>query len=53
MKKPYILALDDDLSVLRAIERDLKAKFASSYRNPRRRLAREGAEYCPPVERSW
>ena len=26
MKKPYILAIDDDLSVLRAVERDLKAK---------------------------
>jgi len=32
MKKPYILALDDDTSVLRAVERDLKTKFASSYR---------------------
>lgn len=32
MKKPYILALDDDQSVLRAVERDLKAKFAPSYR---------------------
>jgi thioredoxin reductase (NADPH) len=28
MRKPYILAIDDDLSVLRAIERDLKAKFS-------------------------
>ena len=27
MKKPYIIAIDDDLSVLRAVERDLKAKF--------------------------
>ncbi len=32
MKKPYILAIDDDLSVLRAIERDLKARFAPDYR---------------------
>lgn len=32
MKKPYILALDDDVSVLRAVERDLKTKFASNYR---------------------
>jgi len=32
MKKPYILAIDDDVSVLRAVERDLKAKFASGYR---------------------
>jgi thioredoxin reductase (NADPH) len=32
MKKPYILALDDDISVLRAIERDLKAKFGVKYR---------------------
>lgn len=31
-KKPYIVALDDDTSVLRAVERDLKAKFSSSYR---------------------
>ncbi|MBS1832918.1 MAG: response regulator, partial [Acidobacteria bacterium] len=32
MKKPYILAVDDDATVLRAVERDLKAKFASNYR---------------------
>jgi len=32
MKKPYILAVDDDLSVLRAVERDLKTKFSSNYR---------------------
>jgi thioredoxin reductase (NADPH) len=32
MKKPYILAVDDDTSVLRAVERDLKAKFSVSYR---------------------
>jgi len=32
VKKPYILAIDDDLSVLRAVERDLKAKFSTHYR---------------------
>lgn len=32
MKKRYIIAVDDNLSVLRAVERDLKAKFASHYR---------------------
>lgn len=32
MKKPYILALDDDSAVLRAVERDLKSKFSSTYR---------------------
>jgi thioredoxin reductase (NADPH) len=32
MKKPYIVAVDDDLSVLRAVERDLKAKFSPHYR---------------------
>jgi thioredoxin reductase (NADPH) len=32
MKKPFILALDDDLSVLKAIERDLKSKFGANYR---------------------
>jgi len=32
MRKPYIVAVDDDLSVLRAVERDLKAKFAANYR---------------------
>jgi thioredoxin reductase (NADPH) len=31
-KKPYILALDDDPSVLRAVERDLKSKFSANYR---------------------
>ena len=30
MKKPYVLAIDDDLSVLRAVERDLKTKFSSN-----------------------
>lgn len=32
MKKPYILAVDDDAAVLRAVERDLKSKFSSAYR---------------------
>ncbi|HEY3742020.1 MAG TPA: FAD-dependent oxidoreductase [Bryobacteraceae bacterium] len=32
MAKPYILALDDDAAVLRAVERDLKAQFGSDYR---------------------
>ena len=32
MAKPYILALDDDPAVLRAVERDLKSKFGSDYR---------------------
>lgn len=32
MKKPYILAIDDDIPVLRAVDRDLKAKFSSDYR---------------------
>ena len=31
-KKPYILALDDDPAVLRAVERDLKSKFSADYR---------------------
>jgi thioredoxin reductase (NADPH) len=31
-KKPFILALDDDPAVLRAVERDLKSKFARDYR---------------------
>ena len=32
MKKPYIIALDDDTAVLRAVERDLKSKFSTNYR---------------------
>lgn len=32
VKKPYILALDDDAAVLRAVERDLKSKFSADYR---------------------
>ena len=32
MKKPYIVAIDDDVSVLRAVERDLKTKFSPNYR---------------------
>jgi thioredoxin reductase (NADPH) len=31
-KKPFILALDDDPAVLRAVERDLKSKFSTDYR---------------------
>jgi len=34
MKKPYIVAIDDDLPVLRAVERDLKAKFSTHCRVP-------------------
>ncbi len=32
MAKPVILVVDDDADVLRAIERDLRARFAGSYR---------------------
>ncbi len=32
MRKPYILAVDDDVTVLRAVERDLKIRFAPQYR---------------------
>ncbi len=32
IKKPYILAVDDDPAVLRAVERDLKSRFAAQYR---------------------
>jgi thioredoxin reductase (NADPH) len=32
MAKPYILAVDDDPAVLRAVERDLKSKFNPAYR---------------------
>lgn len=32
LRKPYILAVDDDISVLRAVERDLKARFSRDYR---------------------
>lgn len=32
MKKPYILAVDDDASVLRAVGRDLRARYSSDYR---------------------
>lgn len=31
-KKPFIVALDDDSAVLRAVERDLKSKFSGEYR---------------------
>jgi thioredoxin reductase (NADPH) len=31
-KKPFILAVDDDSAVLRAVERDLKSKFSADYR---------------------
>jgi thioredoxin reductase (NADPH) len=32
MRKPVILALDDDENVLRAVGRDLKSKYGSDYR---------------------
>ena len=32
MRKPYILAIDDDVSVLRAVERDLRKRYAENYR---------------------
>jgi thioredoxin reductase (NADPH) len=32
MAKPYILALDDDPQVLRAVERDLRSQYGSDYR---------------------
>ncbi|MBY0504498.1 MAG: FAD-dependent oxidoreductase [Bryobacteraceae bacterium] len=32
IRKPYLLALDDDTSVLRAVGRDLRTRFASKYR---------------------
>lgn len=32
MKKPYLLALDDDTSVLKAVERDLRERFSADYR---------------------
>lgn len=32
MAKPYILAVDDDPAVLRAVERDLKSEFGAEYR---------------------
>jgi thioredoxin reductase (NADPH) len=32
MKKPYLLALDDDTAVLKAVERDLRTKFSGQFR---------------------
>ena len=32
MAKPFILTVDDDLAVLRGIERDLRGKYAANYR---------------------
>ena len=32
MAKPFILTVDDDVAVLRGIERDLRGKYASTYR---------------------
>ena len=32
MAKPVILAVDDDPQVLRAVERDLRRKYAREYR---------------------
>jgi thioredoxin reductase (NADPH) len=32
LAKPFILTVDDDVAVLRGIERDLRGKYASSYR---------------------
>jgi len=32
LAKPFILTVDDDVAVLRGIERDLRGKYASTYR---------------------
>lgn len=32
MKKAFVVAVDDDLSVLKAVERDLKARYSAQYR---------------------
>jgi len=32
MVKPYLLTVDDDAEVLRAVERDLRSRYAERYR---------------------
>jgi thioredoxin reductase (NADPH) len=32
MKKPIIFLLDDDMAVLKAVERDIKSEFRKNYR---------------------
>ena len=54
MGKPIILTLDDDVNVLRAIERDLRKQYSSDYRVLR---AESGASALELVEqlkqRGW
>ena len=59
--KPVILAVDDDLPVLRAVERDLRARYGEQYRivaaNSGARGARGGSPADPARQRrrasSW
>ncbi len=51
MAKPVILTVDDDPSVLSAVERDLQAHYAASYRVLRAQSGAEGLELVEQLKR--
>ena len=50
MAKPFILTVDDDLAVLRGIERDLRNKYASTYRILRAESGRAALELLNQIK---
>ena len=49
MTRPYILTVDDDPLVLRAVERDLQSRYAPAYRVVALNLARAGLELLSKI----
>lgn len=50
MAKPFILTVDDDIAVLRGIERDLRVKYAANYRILRADSGRAGLELLNQIK---
>jgi thioredoxin reductase (NADPH) len=50
MAKPFLLTVDDDVAVLRAIERDLRARYASDYRVVRADSGAAGMELLKQIQ---
>lgn len=50
MAKPFILTVDDDIAVLRGIERDLRSKYAANYRILRAESAKAALELLHQIK---
>ena len=53
MPKPVILAVDDDLSVLNSVERDLRAHYGQDYRIIPLNEGNVALEYLKPSRCFW